>query len=49
MLRELVALFIAQRHDHAMAGGAGQAHAALAESNRTGAAAIRRARRVGKD
>lgn len=44
MLRELVALYIAQRHDHAMEGGAGQARAALSEQNRD-AANIERARR----
>ena len=35
MLRELVALFIAQRRDLDMEAGAGQAKANLAESNRT--------------
>ena len=51
MLRELVALFIAQRHDLALEGGAGQARATLAssvaEQNRASAGAIRRARRNG--
>ena len=35
MLRELVALFIAQRRDLDMEAGTGQAKANLAESNRT--------------
>jgi hypothetical protein len=50
MLRELVALYIAQRHDAAMEGGAGQARASLtadkADQNRAAAGAIRRVKRA---
>lgn len=46
MLRELVALYIAQRHDTAMENGSGQARASLAEENRAGAAKLRRERRT---
>lgn len=42
MLRELVALVIAQRHDLAMEGGSGQARGNLATSNREEAGKIRR-------
>ena len=49
MLRELVALFIAQRHDLALEGGAGQARATLAANaaaaNQAAAGALRRSRR----
>ncbi len=45
MLRELVALYIAQRHDHALEAGSGQARASLAEQTRAEAGAIRRQRR----
>lgn len=49
MLRELVALYIAQRHDHAMEGGAGQARANLtadlAETNRRATGEMRREKR----
>jgi hypothetical protein len=50
MLRELVALFIAQRHDLALEGGLGQARASLtddkADQNRAAAGALRRQRNV---
>lgn len=45
MLRELVAITIAQRHDHAMEGGSGQSRAKLADSNRQEAGRLRRAGR----
>lgn len=45
MLRELVALYIAQRHDHALEAGAGQARATLAEQTRKEAGKLRTARR----
>lgn len=48
MLRELVALYIAQRHDHALEGGAGQARQNLSEDRaqeiRRGASKVRRER-----
>lgn len=44
MLRELVALVIAQGRDLALEGGANQARTALAERNRAEAGAIRRRR-----
>lgn len=44
MLKELVALYIAQRHDHAMEAGSGQARASLAEENRKAAGDARRER-----
>jgi len=46
MLRELVALYIAQRHDSAMEGGAGQARASLSEQNRVAANNERKRRRL---
>lgn len=45
MLRELVALFIAQRHDLAMEAGAGQARIDLSEQNRKKNDELRRQRR----
>lgn len=42
MLRELVALYISQRHDHAMEAGSGQPRAALAERNRQDAGLARK-------
>ena len=44
MLRELVALFIAQRHDLAMSNGSNQSRTTLAETNRNEAGKIRRQR-----
>jgi hypothetical protein len=49
MLKEIVALFIAQRHDLALEGGVGQARASLtadkADQNRVAAGALRRVKR----
>jgi hypothetical protein len=48
MLRELVALYIAQRHDSAMAGGSAEARGRIAEERHEAASAERRKRRRGE-
>lgn len=47
MLRELVALVIAQRNDLALEGGAGQARVTLADETRLKAGEMRRQKRMG--
>ena len=48
MLRELVALYIAQRHDQSMEAGAGQARNSLAERVRVDAGKLRQAKRLSR-
>lgn len=47
MLRELVALYIAQRHDSAMAGGSAEARGRMSEEDSARASELRRQRRGG--
>lgn len=46
MLRELVALYIAQRHDSAMAGGSAEARGRVADDRHEAASDLRRKRRT---